>query len=139
LLRPFYSYLLEKPIPYVQGGTDLNEGLNCYGLCKEFYKGMGLDIPYYNHPDERSLINLMFVKGIELCDTIGNPEPYCMALFALRRPEQINHIGIVLENKDNFIHILINKCVSIQRLSDPFYKARIKGFYKWKNNISSLR
>lgn len=137
--KPFYSYLLEQPIPYKKGGTDIKEGLNCYGLCKEFYKGMGMEIPNYNHPDERNLVYAMFIEGMALCDELVSPEPYCFAAFALWRPNYVNHVGIVLENKDNFIHILINKCVSIQRLSDPFYKIRLKGFYKWKDSFKLLK
>ncbi len=129
-----YSYLIGTP--YLKGGTDIKTGLNCYGLCKVIYHDRGVEIPYYDHPDDKSLIHQMIISGKELCEELIKPEPFCFVVFSLRRPTTVDHLGVVLERTDYFIHILKNKGCCIQRLSDPFYKQRIQGFFKWKQNIS---
>lgn len=124
-----YSKLIG--IPYLKGGRD-EKGLDCYGLCMYVYKIMGIELPEYDSPDENSLIHQLIFQGKELFEKIDKPSPFCLAPFVIR-PPFVTHIGIVLENKDDFLHILRKKRSIIERLSNQFWSRRIEGFYRWKN------
>ncbi len=119
-------------IPYVKGGRDPGKGLDCWGLCMVIYRRLGFSLPEFHSSDESSIIHETIVTGKRQFDQFENPIPYSLVPFIIR-PPFVTHIGVVLENKDSFIHILRKKCVVTERLSDPFWNKRAQGYYQWNN------
>lgn len=105
---------------------------DCWHLSREIYKRLGVDVPEFDSPSENSLINTMIRDEMwKIVDKIDKPEPYCFVLFKLH-PKYVTHIGVVLEDCDSFIHIMQKSRVSVEKLSEPHWKTKIEGFYKWK-------
>ncbi len=124
-------------IPYVKGGRDPSKGLDCYGLCIVVFKRLGIDLPEFHSPDESDIIHEVIFTAKRQFERFENPIPYSLVPFIIR-PPFVTHIGVVLENRDNFIHILRKKCCVIERLSDPFWNKRIQGFYTWGSNGTTV-
>ena len=123
-------------IPYKKYGRDFN-GCDCYGLVYLFYKYIvGIDLPLYtdeyNHNSATS-ISTAITRNISSWFQVNKPRFSDCILFNL---EGCNtHIGIFLE-RDRFLHTTESRKEScIERLSHPFWKTRIEGFYRHgKNN-----
>jgi len=104
---------------------------NCYWIPKEIYKRLGIELPEYDEPDERSTIAKMINDGKELAEELEKPEAFCLVLFSIKHP-YVTHIGVVLEDCKTFIHMMKGRNVSIERLDNEFWSKRIRGYYKWK-------
>lgn len=68
-----------------------------------------------------------------LFNKIDAPRPFCLVLFSIRPPFE-HHIGMVMEDRKRFIHILKGSQCSIEKLDHPFWKKRLRGFYTWNSN-----
>lgn len=119
-------------VSWVKGGRDA-KGLDCYGLAMEVRRRIGDPIPEYNSPDEENSIVSCILKEMDFAEKLDTPVPYCFIAIKLFSP-YVNHMGIVLEDCDHFIHIIRGETVSIDRISSFHWKNRIVGFYKWKSN-----
>jgi len=119
-------------VPFKYGGNSIEEGFDCYNLCRAIYKEIGIDLPAYTYPDnpEASLIHQLINEGKPLFKQIEKPTPYCLVVFSLR-PPYVTHIGVVLEDCIHFIHILEKRSVAKERLDNVFWSKRIRGFYEY--------
>lgn len=115
-------------IPYEKNGRTI-KGLDCYGLVSIIYERLGKELPKF--PEDytelvkiHTTINENKNKFIE----IEKPEPFCLVTFSLI-PPYVTHIGVVLENCKQFIHIMEKRNVTIENLDK--WQKRIRGFYKW--------
>lgn len=124
-----YIDLLSKEFEYGGRGPDKYD---CYGLVKEIYHRLGIELPEYSSVDDYSLINQMINQGKELFVKIDEPEAYCVALFNIL-PGYTSHIAVVMENRRQFIHIAQKLTVSVERLGNQLWRRRLQGFYKWEN------
>jgi len=118
-------------VKWLKGGRDL-KGLDCYGLAMIAKKRLeGIDLPEYSTPDDDATFVNMILKEVDIAEKIEVPVSGCFVLFAVGGPYKL-HIGVMVDN-DKFIHILRNNTVSIERISHPFWKSKVKGLYKWNN------
>jgi cell wall-associated NlpC family hydrolase len=117
-------------IPYKKGGNG-EEGFDCYRLVREVKRRLGEKLPEFSSLTEDESIHQMVLDNVDFVKQIENPEPYCLVVFKVGAPF-FNHIGIVLEDCDYFIHILENRVVEIHRLSNLLWKNRTHRFYRWK-------
>ena len=128
-----FNYVDLLGVPYRYGGRD-QTGLDCWGLCIEIYKRLGIDLPDVLSPAEGTHEEI--VTGIrqhsDLVSRIDQPEPFCIALFHIHSRDFADHIGIVLEDTRRFVHIYDGMNVHLVRLDHPFWSKRIIGFYRWK-------
>ena len=122
-----YIDLLGKKFKYGGRGPEVYD---CWGLCREVYRRLGIDVPDFQSSSDFSEIHQKILQGKELLEQLNEPEPYCMVFFTLR-PPYVTHIGIVL-NPPYFIHILEKSEVAVERLDSITWKKRIAGFYRWK-------
>lgn len=118
-------------VPWLRGGRD-EKGMDCYGLAMEVRKRIGDPVPEYNSPDDENSVIASFLKEIDVAEKLLQPVPFCFVAFRLFSP-YVNHIGVVLNDCDHFIHIIKEETVRIEKLSSFFWKGRIVGFYKWKS------
>ena len=130
-----FDDLLGRPFEY--GGNGDN-GFDCYTLSREVCRRAGIELP-----DKVSIENLE--KRSEAINAgkeeeyirLEKPEPYCIVTFSLR-PPFVNHMGVVLEDRKRFIHIMRKRSVTIEMLGHKFWKSRKEGFYRYvgKNDNS---
>lgn len=120
-------------VKFVRGGRDVATGLDCYGLCKEVYKRLGIDLPEYDSPTSRETVDSVVQSQKGEFERLEQPLSYSFVLFSIRPPYE-SHIGIVLEDKKRFIHMLEGTGCSIERLDSMFWRKRIRGYFKWNSN-----
>ena len=129
MLELNYIDLLGKGFKYNGRGPD---EYDCYGLVKEIYHRIGVELPEYASTDNCSLINQMIEQGKELFTKIEKPEPFCIVLFQII-PGYVSHIGVVLGDCIKFIHISQGISVAVERLDNKLWERRNRGYYKWIN------
>jgi len=117
-------------VQYKKNGRD-KKGLDCYGLVKTIYDRMGRDLPDYDTPDETSLIyELVNDVKQESFTKLTEPQEGCIVLFSLA-PFSL-HMGIVLHDKERFVHILENRNVAVEKLNHRIWSKLLIGYYEWK-------
>jgi cell wall-associated NlpC family hydrolase len=120
-------------VPYIEGGRDRKVGLDCYGLCIEVNRRIGIEIFEYISPlNEKSLIHEMIMKEKDLFLELKKPEPFCLVTFSFD-DKYVTHIGVVLADKKRFIHTLKKTNCTIENLNHRFWQKKIRGYYKWIN------
>lgn len=124
-----FNYIDLLGVEYRKGGRD-NKGLDCYGLVKILHDRQGKNLPEYATPDDKSLIFQLMNKGKLHCDELKEPEEGCIVMFKLN-PFSL-HLGVVLPDRERFIHILENRNVAIERLNSKIWEKLRVGYYKWK-------
>ena len=102
---------------------------DCYNLCREVYRRFGIEIPDFDHPAEASLVHQVVEEGKKLFEEIPGPEPLALVTFFIK-PPFVSHVGVVLK-PPYFLHIMRKRKSAIERLDNPIWAKRIKGFYRW--------
>ena len=124
-------------IPYKDYGRDF-DGCDCYGLVYLFYKHiLHIDLPsftdIYEHGNTES-ISVAIRKNLFCWQKVAMPEFGDCILFNLHGNG--THIGIFL-SKLSFLHtVAFRKISCIERLTHPFWKSRIEGFYRYVKDNS---
>jgi cell wall-associated NlpC family hydrolase len=102
---------------------------------------MGIDIPEkmaaieqnaLECSESRMLIHKRIAEESPKWSRAERPESGDLVTIMIR-PPYVNHLGVVVGG-GRFIHILNKTQVVIERLSDPVWKIRIAGFYRWPIN-----
>src|SRR3972149_11977133 len=92
-------------VKFVKGGRDITIGLDCYGLCKEVYHRIGIDLPEYDSPEACEMID-EFVQGEKSkFEKLDHAQPYALVLLMIRPPYE-SHMGVMLNDRKRFIHML---------------------------------
>ena len=78
-----YEDLLGKKFKYNGRGPD---EYDCYGLVKEIYNRLGIELPEFASTDDCSLIDLMINKEQQLFEKLQGHEPFCIAALIIRPP-----------------------------------------------------
>lgn len=118
-------------IEYKFNGMSPEEGFDCMTLVHQVAKDDGIFIPIVNHLGFNiTNHSVLFTNEI----SSGRWEqvevqPKCAVVF--RIAGKIQHIGYMINEKE-FIHIMENSHVSVERLSSPAWNKRIAGFYLYK-------
>lgn len=121
------------PVRYKHRGRDPRTGLDCYGLIIAIYRDFNislLDIKEDYDEDWAWEGRNHFIENYhrEWERTI-NPDPYNVVLF-LSSKGVANHGGVILK-RGRFIHCA-KAGVVVSRLSDPRWKERTEGFYRFR-------
>lgn len=120
------SDLLGKPFAWHARGPD---AYDCWGLVVEAARRAGLYLP-----DELSIREPQG-RARRIADVfddftrIDAPEPYCLVTFIVR-PPYVSHIGFVLGDGKQFIHVTQSQRVTIDKFDSPFWRKRIDGYYR---------
>ena len=111
-------------------GTPYEE-INCWELVVELYKRAGVELEDYNISVDatRQVAAAMEQEKKFSWEQIKSPEPMCaVAMYVTGKV--VAHCGIFIgENK--FMHSVADNGVIITKLSDPLWKNKIQGFYKY--------
>ena len=121
-------------VPFLEGGCDTT-GFDCRGLVLFILSQRGLHIQEPDTPQEFNDIEtrsaMMTDALARHCERVDKAEAWAVVTFWVENPRYSTHMGIVLKNGYEFMHILRASSVSIERLDK--WKNKITGFYRVKN------
>lgn len=127
-------------VRFVDSGRDPAKGLDCWGLCMEVYRRMGITVPDYglNVPsayasaEKESQYRQAAEAG--LWERVhGRPQPGDLITMSTdgRLPRAVNHFGVVIPG-GRFVHTCLNHNAEAPKLHDPAWAPRMRGFWRWK-------
>ncbi len=115
--------------PYEYLGSTL-KGLDCINLCVLVGKDRGINIPNINH----SNTNIHSYSGLfDVKDNINLWEKTTAqkdVLVVFKINGIARHVGYMLDD-DQFIHIMQDSRVTVDRVSSFQWEKRVVGFYKY--------
>jgi cell wall-associated NlpC family hydrolase len=119
-----YVDLLGKPFKYGGRGPDYYD---CFGLAKELYFRLGKTLPDITSTADFEEIEKKIEAAEKYYCLIDKPVEYCLVTFRLT-PRFVSHIGVVLPNLYQFIHITRNTSITIERLDSLQWKKKIANY-----------
>ncbi|MFW6256790.1 MAG: C40 family peptidase [Bacillota bacterium] len=127
-----------KGIPYKHNGRS-EDGVDCWGLVLLFFSYLGIDLPYGE--DEHIPKNWykidpgFYLKELkQVGKEVGSYEnllPLDIPYFRLYK-DVVTHTSVMLD-KSYFIHVLINKEVSIDTMEKRYWRKKYEGARRLKN------
>jgi hypothetical protein len=126
-----YIDLIDRDFAWGGRGPELYD---CYGLLKECYRRVGIELPEFKSYREPNLIQMALNEGKILFEQIEKAEFPCVVTFFIK-PFITSHIGFVLPDNKKFIHIMVKSRVTVERLDSELWKDRITGFFRWRGNV----
>ena len=127
---PNYDDLLLKK--FKKSGRGPN-GYDCWGLAMEVTRRAGINMIDFDTwvCDDLARSKVILEHQRECFQKLIKPEPFCMVTFKVATV-YVNHMGVVLENCQEFIHIREETGVAIENLNDFKWLRRIEGFYRYQ-------
>ena len=119
-------------VPFVNGGRNVAEGLDCWGLVMEVFRQYGITLPDFTI-DTFAYQAIDALAGEEIesrkWEEVYNPTDRDVPLVILMRmhPNLITHAGVLLRS-NRIIHTMKCTGVVISRLIA--FKSRIAGYYR---------
>lgn len=120
-------------LPYQRGGRG-PDAYDCYGLCLVVAQRAGIVIPEIPTPTTNRDRNDLFASTREIWTKLSKPEPFCMAVFKIKRNW---HAGVVLPDLQRFIHVMAGIRVTVSQLNNFRWRQRFDGYYIFSNHADS--
>ncbi|WP_027367597.1 NlpC/P60 family protein [Desulfocurvibacter africanus] len=121
-------------IPFVDGGRDPAQGLDCWGLFRLAMQRFGHEVPDYAlSAFATQLIGETAARELAAkWRRVERPEPGCAVCMALdpAAPGSVQHFGVYV-GQGLFIHCLEKTGSILSHIGDKFWAGRIKGYYTW--------
>lgn len=120
-------------IPFALGGRT-EEGCDCYGLVRLFYKDyFNIELPEYNLYDrfDNILLYTLIDTNIPLLDFSKVEYPVYGDIGLFKFFGVPTHLGIFLKN-DKVLHIMRGSDAVIERIDSHRLKGRFAGWYRKK-------
>lgn len=119
---PYTIFEAGKAIAY--GKTKLGtrygqEGLDCSGFMRYIFSNYGYTLPFFSH--EQALL------GEEVSVSEARKGDLIFFMPYQTTPRKVGHVGMVISEKGQpiqFLHAAVSKGVTINNLSDTYYKQR---------------
>ncbi len=113
-------------IQFALGGSDPQTGLNCYGLVREIYRGLQIELP--EHQETALDADLAVEAAGNDWTLLEQPQPYAVALIRSEGTASMFHLAIVTPEL-TLLHALPKKGVVVSDVSA--YADRIIGIYRY--------
>lgn len=121
-------------IPFVDGGRT-REASDCWGIVMLAFKEFGIDVPDFNISCKASVkIDREIKTQMPNWPRLKRPKIPCLVIFKgidEDYPDHITHTGVVV-SRGKFIHIFKKTKSVIERLSHPFWREKVAGFYEYR-------
>ena len=118
-------------VPFKDGGRSKETGFDCWGLVKEVYRRIGIDLLDFDIGcQEASLINSAIECQRQFWENVSNPNDHipCLIVMRFNQAYFLNHTGVYLGG-GLFIHTRERLGVNIDRVDSPAWKKLIEGYY----------
>ena len=132
----FLSRAIE--IPFKEKGRSW-DGVDCWGLVVLAFKEVkGIKLPlhvdgYSSTRRLRELNSLIDERKSESWVSISDPKP--MDCVLINNLGIASHVGLIIDEKRNFIHVESKRMTSVTNVNNPLYKgpgySHIEGFYRY--------
>ncbi|KPK73011.1 MAG: hypothetical protein AMJ84_02935 [Acidithiobacillales bacterium SM23_46] len=119
-----YDDLIGKPFAEDGNGPD---SYNCWNLCREVCRRAGLNLPARSYIYDEQARDAAIQAGKAEFVQLTHAEPFCIVVFQRRR--WAHHLGIVLPNCTEFMHVTRTRPVTVERLDK--HARKIEGFYRY--------
>lgn len=117
-------------VPYLAGGSNPSEGLNCWGLVKAVYRDLGHPIgdlvDFAERCPKREFHRIMEFYEDTVREVL-TPQKFDVVLMSV---DGLLHAGVVL-SKGRFLH-MCKAGAGVCRLDSPNWKPKILGYYRDK-------
>jgi hypothetical protein len=113
-------------VQFALGGSDIKTGLNCYGLVRQVYRTLQIELPE-QQLTEIDACSLVEAAGFDW-SPLTEPKPFCIALIRSEGVEHTFHLAIVTPEQ-TLLHALPKKGVVVSPISG--YASRTLGFYAY--------
>ena len=124
-------------IPYLDQGRS-EAGCDCWGLCWLVYGHNGIAIPSYaeeyasaHELDEVARIVHQEMDGPRW-EAIASPEIGDVVSAWYSRRGKATHVGVIAA-AGQMLHMREGQAPATASLSDPFWKSRVMGIYRWRH------
>lgn len=111
-------------IQFALGGNNPQNGLNCYGLVREIYKGLQIELPEHQET-ALDAVTLQNSAGNDW-KRIDEPVPYCVVLIRSEGNVSAFHLGVITPEL-TMLHAMPKMGVVVSPIDQ--YAKRIIGFY----------
>ena len=122
-------------IPFVDGGRTPDEGLDCLGLFILVNKEYGIAVPDHKVSCYNTLaITYEALKRIkDSWEKIDEPVEGCGVAFAIdpAYPGLVQHLGVYIGD-GKVIHTIQKAQSSLLDVNHTYWKNKIIGYYRWK-------
>jgi cell wall-associated NlpC family hydrolase len=119
-------------IPFVDEGRNPATGLDCWGLVMAAMRKHGKKVPDFKISCYDPRVPGVFQLAVIDWEKAEGPEEGAVVAMANdpERPGVVQHFGVCI-GEGRFIHAMekIKSCAP--RLDHPFWKNKVRGFYKW--------
>lgn len=120
-------------IPFVDGGRDPREGLDCWGLVREVFARASIALPDYHigcHDVDAIGVAVAGERLLGRWRSWNAHDVPVPAVVAIRfnSPFVVNHTGVYV-GAGRFIHTREKVGVCVERIDSPMWRHRIDGFY----------
>jgi len=127
-----YYDLLGKPFRLGARGPDYYD---CWGLCLELGRRVGISFPADFTPSETSDQDMAICNIRDRDFTrLEKPEPYAIVTFKMN-PPLVDHCGFIIPDDrgkcTHFIHIMRDHHVVVLRLDHRVMARKLEGIYKY--------
>lgn len=120
-------------VPFVNRGRDVSKGLDCWGLLREAMARFGKHIPDVSVSAYATReIARMYQQVCRGFVQVQEPEPGDVVAMAID-PEAfdvIQHAGVFVGG-GKMLHTIEKTGSIMVRVDHPYWKNRVKGFYRW--------
>jgi cell wall-associated NlpC family hydrolase len=120
-------------IPFVDGGRDPATGLDCWGIVMAAMRKLGKEVPDFKIScwAVRDIAGAFAIAVLDFEKAEGPAEGTIVAMAQdPEHPDTVQHFGVCIGG-GRFLHAMekIRSCAP--RLDHPFWKNRIRGYYRW--------
>ncbi len=125
-------------VRFVEGGRTPEQGFDCAGVVIWILENLTGSVcrikPVKSTFDSPETQNQVLLNALaEECEEIRAPTPFAIVTFRSIDPLYSTHLGLVLEDGNDFIHCSRSAGgVVIDRLDSVRWKRRVTGFYRLK-------
>lgn len=118
-------------VMYKAGGRDIKTGVDCYGWVKHRYQEEhGIDIVDFDYVDPNDRENEKYFVESMNSPRWKEVKAQKGAVVALRVNGYISHCGFMESDKE-FTHIMESSGVARAKVSNPKWRSRVVGYYKY--------
>jgi cell wall-associated NlpC family hydrolase len=128
-------------IPYKHLGADLENGMDCYNLCRYVYKQeTGIEIPFlsydccnivdddwYNKTTEQFFENQVYANTN--CLKVSSPSIFDFILISIGSTNVTNHCAMYVDS-NKILHTMVGRPSWISPYGN-YYKQYTTGIYRW--------
>lgn len=119
---------------FLDGGRD-RSGVDCWGLVRLVYQEqLGIQLPDFDiRSHDSQAIAQQASQEIPRWSKLDQPEPGAVVAIRLdqaRHPGIVTHVGLCVDG-GYFLHALERTGAVLTRVSHPYWRGLIEGFYRW--------